>query len=117
MKLTLAEAAIGAGAGLGAPSRIANAGALVPLGYSIDSRTIAPGEVIFSVRGDRLDGHDYIVGAAKRGAIAAVVARAKVATLPDDALSIPLLITDDTLVAMQSLAHHVRRQWGKRGVG
>src|ERR1700761_3364206 len=117
MKLTLAEAAIGAGAVLEAPSSIANAGALVAQGYSIDSRTVAHGELFFAVRGERLDGHDYIVGAAKRGAIAAVVARARVATLPDDALSIPLLIADDTLVAMQALAHHVRRQWGKRVVG
>ena len=117
MKLTLAEAAIGAGAVLEAPSSIANAGALVAQGYSIDSRTVTPGELFFAVRGDRLDGHDYVVAAAKRGALAAVVARAKVASLPDEALAIPLLIADDTLVAMQSLAHHVRRQWGKRVVG
>src|ERR1700761_7024575 len=98
MKLTLAEAAIGAGAVLEAPASIANAGALVATGYSIDSRSVAPGELFFTVRGDRLDGHDYIVAAAKRGALAAVVARAKVASLPDDALSVPLLIADDTLV-------------------
>ena len=55
MKLTLAEAAIGAGAVLEAPSSIVNAGALVATGYSIDSRTLAPGELFFAVRGDRLD--------------------------------------------------------------
>ena len=114
MKLTLAEAAIGAGGFLEAPSTIANAGALVASGYSIDSRTVAPGELFFAVKGDRFDGHDFIVAAARRGALAAVVSRARVAGLPDDALSIPLLIADDTLVAMQSLANHVRRQWGKR---
>ncbi len=116
MKLTLAEAAIGAGAVLEAPSIIVNAGALVASGYSIDSRTVGPGELFFAVKGDRLDGHDFIVAAAKRGALAAVVSRAKVASLPDDALSIPLLIADDTLIALQSLAHHVRRHWGKRVV-
>jgi len=116
MKLTLAEATIGAGAVLEAPSSISNAGALVASGYSIDSRTIVPGEIFFAVKGDRFDGHDFIVAAAKRGALAAVVTRARVAGLPDDALSIPLLIADDTLVALQSLAHHVRRQWGKRVV-
>ncbi len=116
MKLTLAEAAIGAGAVLEAPSSISNAGALVASGYSIDSRTVAPGELFFAVKGDRFDGHDFIVAAARRGALAAVVSRAKVAGLPDDALSIPLLIADDTLIALQSLAHHVRRHWGKRVV-
>ena len=116
MKLTLAEAAIGASAVLEAPASIVNAGALMASGYSIDSRTVAPGELFFAVRGDRLDGHDFIVAAVERGAIAAVVARARVSTLPDAALAVPLLIAEDTLVALQALAAHVRRQWGKRVV-
>lgn len=113
MKLTLAEAAVGAGAVLEAPASVMNAGALVASGYSIDSRTLAPGELFFAVRGERLDGHDYVASAVERGAVAAVVSRAKVASLPDVALSIPLLITEDSLAAMQSLAWHVRRQWGR----
>jgi UDP-N-acetylmuramoyl-tripeptide--D-alanyl-D-alanine ligase len=117
MKLSLAEAAVGAGAVLEAPASFTNAGTHVAAGYSIDSRTIAPGELFFSVRGDRFDGHDFVVAAAKRGAVAAVVSRARVAALPDDALSIPLLICEDPLAAMQALATHVRRQWGKRVVG
>jgi UDP-N-acetylmuramoyl-tripeptide--D-alanyl-D-alanine ligase len=117
MKLSLAEAAVGAGAVLEAPASFTNAGTHVANGYSIDSRTIQPGELFFAVRGDRFDGHDFVEAAAKRGAVAAVVSRAKVANLPDDALSIPLLICEDPLVAMQSLATHVRRQWGKRVVG
>ena len=32
-------------------------------GYSIDSRTMGPGELFFAVRGERLDGHDYVLGA------------------------------------------------------
>ena len=28
-------------------------------GISIDSRTIAPGEAFFAIRGDAMDGHDY----------------------------------------------------------
>jgi UDP-N-acetylmuramoyl-tripeptide--D-alanyl-D-alanine ligase len=113
MKLTLAEAAIGAGAVLEAPASIANAGARMVVGYSIDSRTVAPGELFFAVRGDRFDGHDFVAAAAERGAVAAVVSRARVAALPDVALSIPLLITEDPLAALQALAGHVRRQWGK----
>jgi UDP-N-acetylmuramoyl-tripeptide--D-alanyl-D-alanine ligase len=116
MKLTLAEAAIGAGAVLEAPASVANAGALVVGGYSIDSRTVAPGELFFAVRGERLDGHDFVAAAIERGAVAAVVSRARVATLPDAALAAPLLITEEPLTALQSLAAHVRRQWGKRVV-
>jgi UDP-N-acetylmuramoyl-tripeptide--D-alanyl-D-alanine ligase len=114
MKLTLAEAAVGAGAVLEAPLSFSSAGALMAGGYSIDSRTVRQGDLFFAVRGERVDGHDYVAEALVRGAIAAVVSRARVATLPDAALAMPLLIAEDTLVAMQALAAHVRRQWGKR---
>ena len=116
MNLTLAEAVIGAGAMLEAPSSVANAGALLVSGYSIDSRTAAPGDLFFAVRGDRLDGHDFVAAALARGAVAAVVSRARVASLPDAVLAAPLLIAEDPLLALQSLAAHVRRQWGHRVV-
>jgi UDP-N-acetylmuramoyl-tripeptide--D-alanyl-D-alanine ligase len=116
MRLSLAEIAMGAGAMLEAPASVPHAGALVAAGYSIDSRTIAPGELFFAVRGERLDGHDYVAAALERGALAAVVSRARVAGLPDAALAAPLLITEDPLAALQLLAAHVRRQWGKRVV-
>jgi UDP-N-acetylmuramoyl-tripeptide--D-alanyl-D-alanine ligase len=114
MRLSLAEAALGCGAKLEAPASTTGVGAFVAQGYSIDSRTVAPGELFFAVRGDRLDGHDYIQGALDRGAIAAVVSLARVATLPNAVLSSPLLIVEDPLQALQSLAGHVRRHWGGR---
>jgi UDP-N-acetylmuramyl tripeptide synthase len=39
-------------------------------GYSIDSRTVQPGELFFAVKGERLDGHDFVEQALSRGAIA-----------------------------------------------
>jgi len=116
MNLTLAEAAMGAGAVLEAPASVPKAGALVATGYSIDSRTGVPGELFFAVRGERHDGHDFVTAAFERGAVAAVVSRARAASLPDAALAHPLLIAEDPLLAMQALAHHVRRQWGRRVV-
>src|SRR5580698_1697179 len=116
MKLTLAEAAIGAGAVLEAPADLANAGALMASGYSIDSRTVGADQLFFAVRGERLDGHDFLESALARGAVAAVVSRARVASLPDAVLAAPLLITEDPLIALQALAAHVRRRWGKRVV-
>jgi UDP-N-acetylmuramoyl-tripeptide--D-alanyl-D-alanine ligase len=116
MNLTLAEAAIGAGAVLEAPASVANAGASEVRGYSIDSRTVGPGELFFAVRGERLDGHDFVAAALERGAVAAVVSRARVAGLPDAALAFPLLIAEDPLLALQALAGHVRRRWGKHVV-
>jgi UDP-N-acetylmuramoyl-tripeptide--D-alanyl-D-alanine ligase len=48
--------------------------------------------------------------------VAAVVSCVRVATLPDAALAVPLLIAEDSQMALQALAAHVRRQWGKRVV-
>ena len=114
MKLTLAEAAMGASAVLEAPPNVQNPGAQTATGYSIDSRTILPGELFFAVRGERFDGHDFVAAAVERGAVAAVVSRARAASLPESAMRVPLLITEDPLLALQFLAAHVRRQWGKR---
>ena len=116
MKLTLAEIAVGCNARLEAPANIDGAGAFVAQGYSIDSRSIGAGELFFAVRGERLDGHDYVASSLERGAIGAVVAAAKAASLPDVVLAAPLLVVEDPLVALQSLAAHVRRQWGRRVV-
>jgi UDP-N-acetylmuramoyl-tripeptide--D-alanyl-D-alanine ligase len=116
MNLTLAEVAMGAGAVLEAPASVPNAGTPVATGYSINSRTIAPGDLFFAVRGERHDGHDFVGAAFERGAVSAVVSRARAASLPDAALAHPLLIVEDPLAAMQTLAHHVRRQWGRRVV-
>jgi UDP-N-acetylmuramoyl-tripeptide--D-alanyl-D-alanine ligase len=116
MNLTLAEAAMGTGAVLEAPTSLPNAGALQATGYSIDSRTAARGDLFFAVRGERLDGHDFVANALDRGAVAAVVSRTRAASLPDAVLARPLLIAEDPLAALQSLAAHVRRQWGRRVV-
>lgn len=113
MKLSLAEIAVGCNARLETPTNIDGAGAFVAQGYSIDSRSIGAGEVFFAVRGERLDGHNYVAAALERGAIGAVVAAAKAASLPDAVLAAPLLIVEDPLIALQSLAAHVRRQWGR----
>ena len=116
MKLTLAEAAIGAGAMLEVPAGISNAGTLISTGCSIDSRTVGKGDLFFAVRGARFDGHDFLTSAFAQGAVAAVVSRARLASLPDEVLSHPLLVAEDPLTALQLLANHVRRQWGKRVV-
>jgi UDP-N-acetylmuramoyl-tripeptide--D-alanyl-D-alanine ligase len=86
----------------------------VAQGYSIDSRTIGPGELFFAVKGERLDGHDYVDAALEKGAAAAVVQKTELHRYPDKAR---LLAVDDTLVALQTLATAVRKLWGKPLVG
>ena len=42
-------------------------------GLSIDTRTLAPGDVFIALAGEQTDGHDYIAQAFKAGAVAALV--------------------------------------------
>ena len=86
----------------------------VASGYSIDSRTIQPGQLFFAVKGERLDGHDYVNSALEKGAIGVVVNRDQ---LPRYRETGHLLAVEDTLVALQTLATAVRRLWGKPLVG
>ncbi len=83
-------------------------------GYSIDSRTIGPGELFFAVKGERLDGHDYVNAALEKGAAAAVVRKDQLHRYSDKTR---LLAVDDTLAALQTLATATRRLWGKPLVG
>jgi len=91
-------------------------GAAVATGYSIDSRTIGAGELFFAVRGERLDGHDYVAAALERGAIAAVVHADWSANAEIDEEQL-LRVEGDVLSAMQMLATAVRRIWDKRVIG
>ncbi len=83
-------------------------------GYSIDSRTLRPGDLFFAVKGERLDGHDFVEQALARGAAAAVVRKDQLARY---SVKTRLLAVEDTLVALQTLATAVRRLWGKLVVG
>ncbi len=73
-------------------------------GVSIDTRTIAPGELFVALAGENRDGHDFIPAALSAGAGAAMVARVP-EDLPADA---PLLVVDDTLEALRALGGAAR---------
>jgi UDP-N-acetylmuramoyl-tripeptide--D-alanyl-D-alanine ligase len=74
-------------------------------GLSIDSRTIAPGEAYFAIKGDVHDGHDFVAAALNAGAALAVVEAAQREKFPSDA---PLLVVDDVLAALVALAYAAR---------
>src|SRR5882762_5874614 len=86
----------------------------VAQGYSIDSRTVQSGDLFFAVKGERLDGHDYVEQALSKGAIGALVRKDQLARYPAKA---GLLAADDTLIALQTLATAVRKLWGKTALG
>ena len=88
-------------------------------GYSIDSRTVAAGDLFFAVQGERFDGHEFVETALKAGAAGAVVSTHWV--VPAQVDSARLLRVPDSedcvLKALQSLARAVRRHWGRRVIG
>jgi UDP-N-acetylmuramoyl-tripeptide--D-alanyl-D-alanine ligase len=86
----------------------------VAQGYSIDSRTVQPGELFFAVKGERMDGHDFVNQALENGAVAAVIRQDQLARYP---VKMRLMTVADTLVALQTLAGAVRSLWGKPLVG
>ena len=54
--------------------RAEGVGAPALTSVSIDSRTVKPGALFAAIRGDNLDGHDYVAMAFEAGAGAALVA-------------------------------------------
>jgi UDP-N-acetylmuramoyl-tripeptide--D-alanyl-D-alanine ligase len=76
-------------------------------GLSIDSRTIAPGEAYFAIKGDVHDGHDFVEAALKAGAALVVVEAAQRQRFAGDA---PLLVVDDVLAGLVELARASRNR-------
>src|SRR5262247_685457 len=74
-------------------------------GISIDTRTIAPGEAFFAIKGDNRDGHDFVAAALAAGAGLAVVAANRRESFPKDA---PLLVVADVLEGLRDLARAAR---------
>lgn len=108
MKLSLGEIAATLGASLpGWQDQIA-------AGYSIDSRTIRPGELFFAVRGPRFDGHNFVREAFDVGACGAIIAAERLERFPDVLRSKLMAVSNppDPAVALQRLGAHVRRKWG-----
>jgi len=74
-------------------------------GISIDTRTVAPGEAFFAIKGDNRDGHDFVEGALAAGAGLAVVAAERRDRFPSHA---PLLVVPDVLDGLRDLARASR---------
>ncbi len=73
---------------------------------STDTRSIAAGDLFVALRGERFDGHDYLAAAAGQGAVAALVDQAWAEAHLEAPL--PLVIADDTRLALGRLAAHWR---------
>ena len=73
-----------------------------------DSREARPGALFVCVPGERVDGHDFAARAVERGAAAVLASR----PLPD--VAAPVLLVEDTVRALGSLAALWRGKPGPR---
>jgi UDP-N-acetylmuramoyl-tripeptide--D-alanyl-D-alanine ligase len=74
-------------------------------GWSVDSRTVQPGDLFFALRGPNFDGNVYVADAFAKGAAAVVVDR-------DVTAEGVALRVHDSLEAMQTIAAKARVKWG-----
>ena len=69
------------------------------LGVTTDSRRIATGDLFVALKGERFDGHEYVVESIRRGAAAALVSRPIRADVP-----VSQVVVEDTRLALGQLA-------------
>ena len=87
----------------------------VARGVSIDTRTLAPGDLFFAIRGLNRDGHAFVPAALAQGAAGAVVEARGSSGTPEAGRKF-LIRVDDTTRALGALARHRRLESGARVV-
>ncbi|HLX13539.1 MAG TPA: Mur ligase family protein, partial [Bacteroidota bacterium] len=76
-------------------------------GVSINSRTVNRGEIFIAIRGEKLDGHEFVAEAIAHGAVIAIVdSKSNVGE------NIPQIIVGDTATALGDLARLHRKRFG-----
>lgn len=93
--------------------------------FSIDSRSLNAGELFFALsqedyaragfNGEFVDAHTFIPEALEKGAIAAVARMDHAQRL--GSVRDRLLLVEDAIAALQTLARRVYEKWGKKVVG
>ena len=79
---------------------------------STDSRKIKAGDLFIALRGDNFDGYEFVAQAAQRGAVASLVNADSYAEHPPaSSPQPPVLVVEDTRIALGQLAAHWRKQF------
>ncbi len=78
---------------------------------STDTRQIKSGDLFIALKGERFDGHDFIDDAVAKGAVAVIVSEDVGFNLDK-----PIIMVEDTLKALQDLAHYYRNKFEVRVV-
>lgn len=81
-------------------------------GISIDTRTLKPGELYIAIKGDSLDGHDFVKDAFAKGASGVVVSK-----FSGDLTGKTYFLVDDTLKALNYFGAYARAKTAAKIVG
>ena len=85
--------------------------------FNQDSRLLLPGELFVAVRGERGDGHDYLLEAAQQGAagllveVRAITALAGTQRAELEQTGVTTIVVEDTRIALQRYAHDILQRW------
>ncbi|WP_062106611.1 UDP-N-acetylmuramoyl-tripeptide--D-alanyl-D-alanine ligase [Bacillus niameyensis] len=82
-------------------------------GVAFDTRIIEEGNLFVPLRSEKADGHQYVQMALENGAAAVLWQKDE----PNPPKNAPVLIVEDTLLALQELAHSYRKQVAPKVVG
>ncbi|MDQ7862821.1 UDP-N-acetylmuramoyl-tripeptide--D-alanyl-D-alanine ligase [Peribacillus frigoritolerans] len=82
-------------------------------GVTIDSRTVKEGCLFIPLKGEQVDGHQYVKQALAQGAVASFWQR-DVPNPPDD---LPIIIVENTEKALQQLARSYRQELNIKVIG
>ena len=81
--------------------------------FQHDSRQVQEGDLFFAIKGEKVDGHDYLEQVAAQGALAAIVSNG----YRGDHYGLVLLRVDDVMIALHRLASQVFQMKKRRVVG
>jgi UDP-N-acetylmuramoyl-tripeptide--D-alanyl-D-alanine ligase len=85
--------------------------------FSIDSRSIQPGEIFVALKGQQLDGHTFVLEAVRKGAAGFMIKhthKALIQQIPETQRNnLLIMVVDDPYEALLALARAWRATWDK----
>lgn len=82
-------------------------------GFAVDSRKVVSGSVFFALKGEKVDGHEFLEEVRDKGAICAVVDKGYKGKIE----GLDLVFVDDVLGSLQRLAKHKMLEQKTRCIG
>ena len=82
---------------------------------TIDSRNVPAGSLFVAIKGDKFDGHDFVIDAVNKGASVVLINSDKLSSLEN--IDVPIIAVKDTTLALGELAAIWRRKLKTKVIG